>query len=206
MCAETLNTTDNGEAETCQTNSFLPIPQGIQTEEDGIRQSIDGTNVLDWPELGQRGINEFSTEGLATQAFPTLFPFSRGDPTSKQRYNTVTLSDAFKHLICYCDKSPDGSNRWRFAFHPRFPYWALNMKHRHQLLSQSSIFLKQNPTDAHLTIEQLRDMVGRFDSTNLITRIQLSKLQGSKQYWHARYEDLKALFQQKGSPTFVLDS
>ena len=108
---------------------------------------------------------------LTTQAFPTLFPFGRGDPTSKQRHNTVTLSDAFKHLIRSCDKSPDGSNRWRFASHPRFPYWALNMKHRHQLLSQSSIFLKQNPTDAHLTIEQLRDMVGRFDSTNLISRI-----------------------------------
>ena len=161
------------------------------------------TSLIGWPELGQRGINEFCTEGLATQVFPTLFPFGKGDPTTKGRHRLVTLSDAFKHLIHYCDKSPDGCDRWRFASHPRFPYWALNMKHRHQLLSQSSIFLKQNPTDAHLTIEQLRDMVGRLDSTNLISRIQryASKLQGSKQYWHARYEDLKALFQQKGSPT-----
>ena len=179
------------------------MPQGVQREEDSIRQSIAGSNILDWPELGQSGINEFCAEGLATQVFPTLFPFGRGDPTTKGRHQPVTLSDAFKHLIRYCDKSPDGCDRWRFASHPRFPYWALNMKHRHQLLSQSSIFLKQNPTDAHLTIEQLRDMVGRLDSTNLISRIQryASKLQGSKQYWHARYEDLKALFQQKGSPT-----
>jgi len=66
----------------------------------------------------------------------------------------VTVVDAFKHLICYCDKTPDGCDRWRFASHPRFPYWALNMKQRHQLLSQSNLFIKQNPGDTHLTIER----------------------------------------------------
>ena len=103
--------TDNGEAEICQTNSFLPVPQGVQREEDSIRQSIAGSNILDWPELGQRVINEFCTEGLATQVFPTPFPFGRGDPTTTGRHRPVTLSDDFKHLICYCDKSPDGCDR-----------------------------------------------------------------------------------------------
>ena len=144
VCTE--SSVSNEETEICQTNSFLPIPQGVRLEEDGIRQTINGCYALDWPELSLRGINEFSTEGLATLALPTLFPFDRGDPTCKQRHIT-----------------------------------------------------------AHLTIEQLRDMVGRLDSTNLISRIQISryvsKLKGSNQYWYARYEDLKALFQQKGSPT-----
>jgi len=40
--------TDNGEAEICQTNSFLLMPQGVQREEDSIRQSIAGSNILDW--------------------------------------------------------------------------------------------------------------------------------------------------------------
>ena len=88
-------------------------------------------------------MNEFCTEGLATLAFPTLFPFGRGDPTCKQQRTTVTLSDALKHLVRYCDRSLDGSNRWRFTSHPRFPYWALNMKRRHQFLPQSSILLPQ---------------------------------------------------------------
>ena len=29
-----------------------------------------------------------------------------------------------------------------------------------------------------------------------------TKLHGSRQYWHARYQELKALLQQKGNPTF----
>ncbi len=32
VCAEPINTTANEEPEICQTNSFLPIPQGIRTE------------------------------------------------------------------------------------------------------------------------------------------------------------------------------
>ena len=81
VCTE--SSVSNEETEMCQTNSFLPIPQGVRLEDDGIRQTINGY-ALDWPELSLRGINEFSTEGLATLAFPTLFPFDRGDPTCKQ--------------------------------------------------------------------------------------------------------------------------
>lgn len=50
--------------------------------------------------------------------------------------------------------------QWRFASHPRFPYWALNMKMRHQLISQASIYFHQNPDNANLTIEELQAMVG----------------------------------------------
>ena len=39
--------------------------------------SIAGCDPLDWPQLGERGINEYSTEGLATQTFPTLFPYGK---------------------------------------------------------------------------------------------------------------------------------
>ena len=83
--------TDNGKAEICQTNSFLPMPQGVQREEDSIRQSIAGSNILDWPELGQSGINEFCTEGLATQVFPTLFPFGLD----------FSYSIHYDHLFCF---------------------------------------------------------------------------------------------------------
>ena len=49
-----------------------------------------------------------------------------------------------------------------------FPYWALNMKLRHQLLSQSSVYIRQHPGDANLTIENLRDMVGRLSAEQLM--------------------------------------
>ena len=53
----------------------------------------------------------------------------------------------------------DGQYRWRFASHLRFPYWALNMKLHHQLLSQSRIYLQHNPNDAEMSTEDLRSLV-----------------------------------------------
>ena len=70
-------------------------------------------------------------------------------------------------LIWYCDEIDDNFH-WRLASHPRFPYWALNMKLRHQLLSQSSVYIRQHPGDANLTIENLRDMVGRLSAEQLM--------------------------------------
>ena len=52
-----------------------------------------------------------------------------------------------------------GKFEWRFAFHPRFPYWALNMKQRHQVLSQANIYLRHHPVDANMTTEELKEMV-----------------------------------------------
>ena len=85
--------------------------------------------------------------------------------------------------------------------HPRFPYWALNMKQRHELLSQSKVYIQQHPCDASLTVQ---DMVGAMDSVQLMNRLQryATKLLGSKQYWYTRYQELKALLEQKGAATF----
>ena len=42
------------------------------------------------------------------------------------------------------------------------------MKHRHHLLTQANVYLKQHPSDATLTVQQLKDMVGKMDSEQLI--------------------------------------
>lgn len=47
---------------------------------------------------------------------------------------------------------------YRFATHPRFSYWVLNMIQRKRILQQTGIFLKQNPREAHLTTGQLQQM------------------------------------------------
>ena len=137
-------------------------------------------------------------------AFPTLFPYGKGGPTKRTRLREVSLTDGFKHFIKYADLSANGTITWRFASHPRFPYWALNMKQRHQLLSQARIYLTQNPEDANLTTEELRQMVGQMTANHLMNRVQryVAKIQGTKQYWYQRYQELKALITQKGAPTF----
>ena len=141
---------------------------------------------------------------MATCEFPTFFPYSKGDPTKRTRLRGVSLTDGFKHLIKYADLSTDGIFTWRFSSHPRFPYWALNMKQRHQLLSQACIYLTQNPEDANFTVEELRQMVGQMTANHLMNRVQryVAKIQGTKQNWYQRYQELKSLITQKGAPTF----
>ena len=136
-------------------------------------------------------------------AFHTLFPYGTGDPTIKARIRSVTLTEAFKHLICYADIE-DNKPIWRFASHPRFMYWAMNMKQRHHLLSQANVYLKQHPKDAALTLDELRNMVDKSSSEQLMSRLHkyVSKVQGTKQYWYQRSLELKALIQTKCPPTF----
>ena len=159
---------------------------------------------MDWPSNDGDPINEFRTEGLASMTFPTLFPYGKGDPTKRTRLREVSLTEGFKHLIKYAELSTNGTFTWRFASHPRFPYWALNMKQRHQLLSPARIYLTQNPEDANFTTEELREMVGQMSANQLMNRVQryVAKIQGTKQYWYQRYQELKALITQKGAPTF----
>lgn len=136
-------------------------------------------------------------------AFPTLFPRGTGDPTNPARRLKVSLTDGFKNLTRHGELL-HGQSRWRFASHPRFPYWALNMKHRHQLLSQAQTYLQQHQADANLTVEDLRAMVDNLPAEQLMKCLQryAAKVQGSSQYWYQRCQELKALILDKGAPTF----
>ena len=138
---------------------------------------------------------------MSTMSIPTLFLYGAGDPTFPGRQHEVSNTDAFKHLIRYGDITPDNQKHWRFASHPRFRCWALNMK---QLLSQAKIYLQQNPQDANLSIDELRSMVGHVSAELLMKRLQryAAKVLGSSQYWFQRHQELRALLEQKGPPTF----
>jgi hypothetical protein len=188
-------------------SSFLPFRKSEHSEDTAIRASVNGQDPLDWPSIIGQPINEFQTLLLAILAFPTLFPHGTGDPTDPGRHHQVSLTDGFKHLIKYAEQlqTTDAENvfHWRFASHPRFPYWALDMKQRHQLLSQAKVYLHQHPADANLTIEALREMVGTLNAEQLMKRLQryAAKVQGSN-HWYQRYQELRALLEQKGSPTF----
>ena len=173
-------------------HSFLPFPVHEGTEDDAICSIINGDNPLDWPAIGDSAINEFNTPFLATMAFPALFPHATGDPTNPARERPVSLTDGFKHLVRFGETNASCEKHWRFASHPRFPYWALNMKQRHQLLSQSSVYLHHHPADANLTVDDLRSMVGSMSAAQLMGHLQryAAKIQGSSQYWFQRHQEL----------------
>ena len=47
----------------------------------------------------------------------------------------------------------------RFAKHCQFRYFALNTEMRWRAIQTSRIYIRQNPTDHHLSIDELRDMI-----------------------------------------------
>ena len=53
---------------------------------------------LESPSIEGNVVDEFKTDGLATMAFPTLFPSGKGDPTSRARQHGVTLTEAFDNV------------------------------------------------------------------------------------------------------------
>ena len=183
-------------------SSLLPTNSNQQQEVDFIhRQVLQGQ--ADWPTLENNPLNEYVTPFLATMAFPTLFPDGKGDPTNPAIIRNVTLSDKIKHLIKFAEQKNNGW-MYRFANHPRFSYWALNMIHRKQILQQTGIFLKQNPGENHLSMEELREMVTNNEGNLVMTKLSryICNITGSDAYWHKAKEDLKAIIQHVGPPTF----
>ena len=101
--------------------SFIPNATQQRTEQETVHQSIQDlqsggcSNTLIWPTIGGTAINEFTTEGYFSMAFPTLFPTGAADFLG-QRFNKVTIGNYFTHLLKYDDG--------RFARHPRFRFFA----------------------------------------------------------------------------------
>ena len=107
--------------DTSDSHSFLSVPMKEATEDSAIRYMVNGDDPMNWPDIARRPVNEFRTPGLATQAFPTLFPYGTGDPTYPGRQRDVSLTEGFKHLIRYGERDASNNLHWRFASHPRFP-------------------------------------------------------------------------------------
>ena len=186
-----------------QYNAHLPssfVPNAVQqrTEQETVRQSIadrqsGSTHHLMWPTIGGTPINEFTTEGYFTMAFPTLFPTGRADFLG-QRCNKVTIGNYFKHLLMYDDG--------RFAKHPRFRFFALNTEMRWRALEAGRIYIRQHPGDAQLTVDELRDMVGR-DGEAFSSRVlhYAASLRGTRQYWFRQRSRLISMVDTLGLPT-----
>ena len=139
---------------------------------------------------------------FATMAFLTLFPDGKGDPTNPSLNRHLPFSQSIKNLLKF-GEFLGGKWVYRFAKQPCFSYWALNMVQRKSTLQQSSVFIKQNPGDAHVTIEQLREMGSHHASTNFMTKIlrYVGNITGSNAYWQKRQNELKSIINTKGAPT-----
>ena len=105
----------------------------IAIELDEKLAGADGTikSPFPFPTTGKIPLSEFKTKGLATLAFPTLFPFGLGHFDEIRDY-TISWDQWSQHLGRYYDG--------RFANHPRFMYFVLNQHERAIAIKQADIF------------------------------------------------------------------
>ena len=61
-------------------------------------------NPIDWP-TRSRKLNDYSQPFLQCMAFPTLFPYGKGDWFNRERNIEVSLTDSTKHLLKYAVKN-----------------------------------------------------------------------------------------------------
>ena len=169
---------------------FLPTP--------------DPSKISDFsaPSTENEPLNEYQISHLATMAFPTLFPDGKGDPTNQGLLRDVPLQERIKHLLKFAEII-EGKWVYRFANHPRFSYWAFNMIQRKRILQQSGIFLKQNPGEAHLTIDELREMASSNSANLFMSKVSryVGNIAGTNAYWNRVREELKSIITTVGAPT-----
>lgn len=173
--------------------SFVPFVHHTMTEQESINHALHSNSTFSWPATQQNPINEFHSEGYFSCAFPILFPTGKAEFLAP-RLNAITIGNYFKHLMLYDDG--------RFAKHCRFRYFALNTEMRWRALQTGRVYVRQNPEDAHLSIEDLRDMVGRQGEifANHVLHYAAS-LRGTKQYWFQQRSRLISMVDALGMPT-----
>ena len=77
------------------------------------------------------------------------------------------------------------------------------MLYRKRILGQSNFFLKQNPTEANLTIDDLKQMITSDSYESLISKLMhyAKNVSGTNAHWNRAKDDLKAIITQVGAPT-----
>ena len=189
-------------------NSFVPTNIDTKKEEEIISEEfLKAPESLNW-NIGDDSLNEFSCEFLASMAFPTLFPDAKGDPTNSALFSDTSNNTAqsfaakLKHLIKFSEKI---NEKWvyRFASHPRFAYWAYNILYRRRILGQGNFFLKQNPSEANLTINDLKGMLHSQSYDSLMSKLMhyAKNVSGTNAYWNRAKDDLESIITQVGAPT-----
>ena len=129
--------------------SFFPIATRSMTEQEAVHQSVQERQLspstssspvtMMWPLLEE--YPSMSSPPRATS--PVHFPHS-SLPVREISQNQVTIGNYFKHLTMYDDN--------RFAKHPRYLFFALNIEMRWRALQTGRVYVKQHPGDAHAAV------------------------------------------------------
>ena len=113
-----------------------------------------------------------------------------------------------KYAEIDCTKKPDAAHPngylyYPFAEHDHFCFWMVDRIRRHRALAQCSVFLKQNPEEAALSMEELKAMAANGQLNSVFGKMYsyTANVTGSDAYWNKRRRELEAIMQQKGLGT-----
>jgi Helitron helicase-like domain at N-terminus len=197
------------DAEHVQLRHEPPINNDQQEQPaDGHPPNTDlpANSVERWPTQGPDPINEYTTEGYITMAFPTLFPYGKADLRDQShRKVEVCTADYFDALLRYKDG--------RFGTHPRyyclmaflirrFPFYALNTKLRTQAQSQAKMYIRTYPGAENLTIDDIRRKLNSDQKSAFLKLIQrtIDWIPGLSPFWHKHRIQLSNMIEHLGSP------
>ena len=158
------------------------------------------TVTIPWPTQDLQPISEFTTVNFFTMSFPTLFPHGTADFHINRPITCQSMSDWAEHLLWYRDG--------RFAQHHIFKFVVHNMIMRKRTLEQSRYIVQQQLGDAHMTVQELQEMIERNDDSIAKKVLYFgASLRGSSQYWAQRSKELTSLIQHQineghGLPSF----
>jgi len=177
-----------------------------RTEEDAIRVAIadaaaagdamdlDAPVVLPQPDVGRNAYSEHDAASrILIDGWPHLFPEGVGDLLD-QRDVEIPAADLLKHLL----REKSG----RFARDSRLRYYLFNRAARGQSQRLASFYGHRNPTDAALTVGELRTL-SKDGLKALASRVyrMTSTLRGTPMYWKMCGGKLFAMIRVLGSPS-----
>ena len=188
-----INQQDQQNTTTNTSNEFLDdLPALVDRHAQTLHENFpharppmnDPTSVL-WPEPGAF-VNDFSEVGLCSKAFPTLFPYGKGDPSCKDRSHEVSLDKAGKHFLKYCVNLKEAQEELRkkygdskeeeinaifdsssnnspfvypFVQNNRFVRFIQNTVERHRANDQRTTWISSNSKFSSLSSDEIGDVI-----------------------------------------------
>ena len=165
----------------------------VQERADELSAAIEGNGTQAHPYAVPRGkvpISEFGASNYTTAAFPTLFPFGRGD-FSEPRAVALSWTQYSQHLMNYHDG--------RFARHDRFRYFMLNTHERQRAHEQAGLCIKEHKLK--LSVGDVRQM-SRKEKELIAQRVERygATLRNTPGFFRLRRNELEAMIEQLGDP------
>jgi hypothetical protein len=173
----------------------------IQELKEHVRKMKINIPEMDYPQIEDEPIDEYTVPYMFADAYPWLFPGGIGDSTGDADGSELTR---WAEMMLLYD---DG----RFMRDNVFIFHLMNYIQRHKNNQSGLYFLKEFIADKDISLQDIKEQIERGD-TSFIERLQTfagQKLKGSDAFWRYKKRELDSwimhhIEQGHGPPTLFL--